>query len=167
MCYIEAARIEKYLNSPVIWEALSPPKQIKKYLVTSEAVSHAFETSSDLMASASDHVAYLLDNQVHYMAYQGNLDLACNTAGNLRWADSLRWKGQVEFTSKALRPWSAAVAATGSIETVGTMKEVSIFTKDGAKIPSRFAIVTVNDAGHFVRPLQLLMLEINDMVDDN
>ncbi|KAJ5610852.1 carboxypeptidase Y [Penicillium lagena] len=150
ICYIEAARIEKYLNSPTIWKALSPPKQIKKYLVESETVSHAFETSSDLMTSASKYVAYLLENQVHYMAYQGNLDLACNTAGNLRWADSLRWKGQVEFASKALRPWSAAVAGTGRNETVGTMKEVSIFATDGAEIPSRFAIVTVDDAGHFL-----------------
>lgn len=167
LCYIEAARIEQYLNSEIIWKALSPPKQIKKYLITSEAVSHAFETSADMMTPSSEHVVYLLENQVHYMAYQGNLDLACNTAGNLRWADSLRWKGQAEFASKALRPWSAAVAATGRNETVGTMKEVSIFATDGAAIPSRFAIVTVNDAGHFVRPLRWLVLESKDMVDDN
>lgn len=84
-----------------------------------------------------------------YLAYQGNLDLACNTAGNLRWANSLVWKGQAEFASKALQPWKSVLAKSGKNETVGTMKEVRIRTGE-AETESRFAIVTVNDAGHFV-----------------
>lgn len=42
------------------------------------------------------------------------------------------------------------VASTGKNETVGTMKEVRVRTSETAEIESRFAIVTVNDAGHFV-----------------
>lgn len=102
------------------------------------------------MTSTDDQIRYLLENQVHYLAYQGNLDLACNTAGNIRWSNSLVWKGQAEFLSKSLQPWKSVVSATGKIETVGTMKEVWVRTSDTAETASRFAIVTVNDAGHFV-----------------
>lgn len=143
-CYIEATRIDTYLNTPTVWSALSPPKQIDKYNISSDAISKSFETSSDLETSTDDQVAYLLENHVHFLAYQGNLDLACNTAGNLRWANSLVWKGQPEFASKALRPWKHGN------KVVGTMKEVWIQASDDADIESRFAIVTVDDAGHFV-----------------
>ncbi|KAJ5104368.1 alpha/beta-hydrolase [Penicillium alfredii] len=150
ICYIEAARIEQYLNSPRVWNALSPPKQVKKYKIDSDAVARAFGTTSDTMTSASDLVAFLLENQVHYLAYQGNLDLACNTAGNLRWADSLRWKGQAEFTSKPLQPWKSVLAATGVNETVGKMKAIQVRVSGHADTPSRFAIVNVDDSGHFL-----------------
>lgn len=103
-----------------------------------------------MATSSSDQVAYLLQNQVHYLAYQGNLDLACNTAGNLRWANSLVWNGQPEFSSKSLQPWKSVIASSGKNETVGMMKEVRVRTSNTAEIESRFAIVTVNDAGHFV-----------------
>lgn len=150
MCYIEAARIERYLNTPTVWNALSVPKRIDKFNVTSDAVFRSFERSSDLETSTSDQVAFLLQNHVHYLAYQGNLDLACNTAGNLRWANSLVWKGQPEFASKPLQPWKSVDAATGRAEIVGTMKEVRVRVSDTAETESRFAIVTVDNAGHFV-----------------
>lgn len=150
ICYIEAAWIEIYLNTPKIWNALLPPKQIKRYNITSENISRSFERTADLETSTDDQVTYLLQNQVHYLAYQGNLDLACNTAGNLRWANSLVWKGQAEFAAKSLKPWKSVVAATGKEEVVGTMKEVRVRTSDDANIESRFAIITVDDAGHFV-----------------
>ena len=102
------------------------------------------------MTSSSDQVAFLLQSGIHYMAYQGNLDLACNTAGNLRWANSLAWKGQAEFASKSLQPWHSIVAATGKNETVGKMKEVRIRVNDKSEHELRFAIVTVDNAGHFV-----------------
>lgn len=151
ICYIEASWIQEYLNTPKIWDALSPPKQIKQYNITSERISNSFQKTADLETSTDDQVTYLLQNQVHYLAYQGNLDLACNTAGNLRWANSLVWKGQAEFASKSLKPWKSVVAATGKEEVVGTMKEVLVRTSDDAEIESRFAIVTVDNAGHFVR----------------
>ncbi|KAJ5535891.1 hypothetical protein N7513_009077 [Penicillium frequentans] len=150
ICYIEAAWIQEYLNTPKIWDALSPPKQIKLYNITSDRISNSFQKTADLETSTDDQVTYLLQNQVHYLAYQGNLDLACNTAGNLRWANSLVWKGQAEFASKSLKPWKSVVAATGKEEVVGTMKEVRVRTRDDAEIESRFAIVTVDNAGHFL-----------------
>ncbi|GFF82334.1 carboxypeptidase Y [Aspergillus lentulus] len=149
MCYIQAVRVEQYLNSPAVWEALSPPKQITEYKMVSEAVIQAFAKTSDVMTSTSELVTSLLANQVHFLAYQGNLDLACNTAGNLRWAHSLPWKGQTEFTSKPLRPWRSLVAATGQKETVGTTKEVRVRVGE-AEIESRFALVTVDGAGHLL-----------------
>lgn len=127
-----------------------PPEQIKEYKHTSESVDRSFQTTADNMTSTSDLVVFLLENQVHFLAYQGNLDLACNTAGNLRWANSLPWKGQVEFTSKLLRPWTSVVAATDRNEVVGNMKEVQVHVSSSADIASRFAIVTVDNAGHLV-----------------
>lgn len=102
------------------------------------------------MISTSDLVAFLLANQVDVLNYQGNLDLACNTAGNLRWAHSLSWKGQVEFASKSLQPWLSVIAATGRNEVVGSMKEVNIRMSEDSNVTSRYAFVTVDDAGHMV-----------------
>lgn len=149
-CYVEANRIKDYLNSKVIWDALSPPKQVRSYELESESVIYAFEQRLDERTPTSSLVRTLLENQVDVMNYQGNLDLACNTAGNLRWANALPWKGQVEFASKPLMPWSSVVAATGKSETVGSMKEVNIRMSDSTDATSRYAFVTVNDAGHLV-----------------
>ena len=150
MCYIEAVRIQHYLNSKVIWDALSPPKQIKKYKLDAGSVFLAFAQGSDMMTSTSSLVDFLLANQVHIMNYQGNLDLACNTAGNLRWAHALPWKGQVEFASRPLQPWKSVIAATGKNETVGTVKEVNVRMSDSTNVTSRYTFVTVNNAGHLV-----------------
>lgn len=150
MCYIESIRIQQYLNSKVVWDVLSPPKQVKKYEIAAESVTIAFAQGSDGMTSTSSLVEFLLANQVHIMNYQGNLDLACNTAGNLRWAHALPWKGQVEFASKPLQPWRSVVAATGKNDTVGTTKEVNVRMSDSTNVTSRYAFVTVNDAGHMV-----------------
>ncbi|KAJ5096593.1 carboxypeptidase Y [Penicillium angulare] len=150
LCYIQGAWIDQYLNSKKVWDALSPPDHIKRFNLTSFAISEAFEKTSDEQTSTDYQVRYLLENQVSYLAYQGNLDLACNTAGNFRWSNSLVWKGQAEFSSKYLQPWKSIVSATGKNETVGTMKEVRVRTSESTEAESRFALVTVNDAGHFL-----------------
>lgn len=149
-CYIETVRIQHYLNSKVIWDALSPPKLIKRYEIAATSVALAFAQGSDMMTSTSDQIEFLLANQVHILNYQGNLDLACNTAGNLRWAHALPWKGQVEFASKPLQPWRSVIAATGKNDTVGTMKEVNVRMSESTNVTSRYAFVTINDAGHMV-----------------
>ena len=158
-CYIEALRVQEYLNSKVIWDALSPPKQVNEFKLEAQSVVTAFAQGSDQMTATSSLVEFLLANQVHVMNYQGNLDLACNTAGNLKWAHGLPWKGQVEFTSKPLQQWSSVVAATGRNETVGTMKEVEVQMSDVTKGTSRYAFVTVDGAGHLVS--HSLLLEVH------
>ncbi|KAB8255071.1 alpha/beta-hydrolase [Aspergillus pseudonomiae] len=147
ICYVQAAHIQQYLNSPAVWAALLPPKQITEYKFVSDNVIQAFDTTSEGMTSASDLVVFLLSHGVHFLAYQGNLDLACNTAGTLRWANALRWKGQVAFESKPLHPWMST--AIGRNETVGTAKEVQVRV-DSHGETVRFALVTVDGAGHLV-----------------
>ena len=96
----------------------------------------------------------------------GNLDLACNTAGNLRWANSMPWKGQTAFAAKSIQPWSANV--DGKSQEVGYFKEVNIKMDPDSDKTTRFAFVTVNDAGHMVpmdRPevaLELLLTWLDD-----
>ncbi|CAG8107756.1 unnamed protein product [Penicillium salamii] len=147
LCYRKADYIGQYLNSPSVWNALSPPDEVKEFKLESSAVVGAFDTTPESMASSSDTVVFLLSRGIHFLVYQGNLDLACNTAGTLRWADSLSWKGQVEFASTPLRPWISTVA--GHNETVGTTKEVRVQMDNQAET-SRFAFITVDGAGHLV-----------------
>ncbi|KAJ5796446.1 carboxypeptidase Y [Penicillium psychrosexuale] len=148
LCYKKAGYIQEYLNSPAVWNALSPPDEVKEYKLESSAVVQAFGTTPEGMTSSSDAVVFLLSHGVHFLAYQGNLDLACNTAGTLRWADSLSWKGQVEFASTPLRPWTSTVA--GHNDTVGMTKEVRVKIDTQAETASRFAFVTVDGAGHLL-----------------
>lgn len=146
-CYQAADSVKKYLNSPAVWEALSPPEQVKEFTLESQAVVDAFGTTPEVMTTSSNEVLILLASGVHFLAYQGNLDLACNTAGTLRWANALPWKGQTEFASKSLVPWISNV--DGQNKTVGTTKEVQI-KLDGQDEASRFAFVTIDGAGHLV-----------------
>jgi cathepsin A (carboxypeptidase C) len=152
LCYKKAGHIQEYLNSPAVWNALSPPDEVKEYELESRAVVQAFGTTPEGMTSSSDAVVFLLSHGIHFLAYQGNLDLACNTAGTLRWADSLSWKGQVEFASTPLRPWTSTVA--GHNDTVGMAKEVRVKIGSQAETASRFAFVTVDGAGHLVSPFR-------------
>lgn len=162
MCYIEAALIERYLNSPSVWEALSPPQQVTEYKFVATSVIDAFAQSADGMVSSSKQIAFLLANNVDFLAYQGNLDLACNTAGNLRWANSLSWKGQTEFTAKPLLPWVSI--NSGSQEPVGLAKEIQVSVGEGTDETSRFAFVTVDNAGHLVSQSKIRREGFNDPV---
>lgn len=105
---------------------------------------------------STEEVEFLLANQIHIMNYQGNLDLACNTAGNLKWMHDIPWKGQAELSSKPLVPWKSVLASTGRNETVGRMKEVKIRVTDSATFATRYAFVTVDNAGHMVSLIVLL-----------
>lgn len=87
-------------------------------------------------------------NQIDVLVYQGNLDLACNTAGAKRWTANMPWKGQSAFTSKELKPWKSI--KDGEEVVAGTFKEVNIRMVDGDEKTTRFALVTVDGAGHMV-----------------
>lgn len=116
--------------------------------MSSQAVADAFNKTSDQMIPSDKHVIFLLENNVQFLAYQGNLDLACNTAGTLRWAHSLSWKGQAEFSAKELKPWTSMMKSKR--EVVGGTKEVNHIYSEG-RGPTRFAFVTIDRAGHLVR----------------
>lgn len=45
----------------------------------------------------------LLPSGIGVLFYPGNLSLACNTAGNTRWAEGKGWKGRLEFTAKVVQ----------------------------------------------------------------
>ena len=85
--------------------------------------------------------------------YQGNLDLACNTAGNLQWASTMQWKGQPAFVAQPKRIWKHEG------DEVGWFKEVKTKTASGRE--TTFAFATVNGAGHMVpldKPKEALAL---------
>ncbi|OQD83817.1 hypothetical protein PENANT_c015G03269 [Penicillium antarcticum] len=147
-CYKRSEYIQQYLNTPAVWDALSPPDEIKEYKLSSDAIEKSFQATPEMMSYSSDAVLLLLSRGVHFLAYQGNLDLACNTAGVLRWANSLSWRGQVEFSAKSLQPWTTNMG--GRDEVVGTTKEVQVYFDTHSKTASRFALVTVDRAGHLL-----------------
>jgi len=82
------------------------------------------------------------------MLVKGNLDLDCNTAGNLRWANSMSWIGGPAFSSLALSPWHAM--RSGENITAGMYKEVSIQINKESQHKTRFTFVTIAKAGHLV-----------------
>ncbi|KAF2029636.1 carboxypeptidase Y precursor [Setomelanomma holmii] len=153
LCYLEPERISEYLNLPWVFEALGVPKAVANYSIYSMDIAWAFALTYDAGISTQPQVLYLLDAGIDVLFYQGNLDLACNTAGNLQWANSMQWKGQPAFVAQPKRPWSV------DGEEVGWFKEVKVETASGRK--TTFAMSTVDGAGHMVpynKPKEALVL---------
>jgi cathepsin A (carboxypeptidase C) len=153
MCYPEIQRIQKYLNLPSVWEALNVPKAVGKYSILSLNITWAFAMTGDGVLSTQPQVLYLLEHGIDVLFYQGNLDLACNTAGNLQWANNMPWKGQPAFVAQPKRMWK------NEGEEVGWFKEVKTETASGRK--TTFAFTTVDRAGHLVpfnKPKEALAL---------
>lgn len=153
LCYPEIQNIEKYLNLPWVWDALNVPKAVGKYSVYSMDIARAFSLTNDGGLSMQPQVLYLLENGIDVLFYQGNLDLACNTAGNLQWASNMPWKGQPAFVAQPKRVWKLGD------EEVGWFKEVKTETASGRE--TTFAFATVNGAGHMVpfdKPKEALAL---------
>ncbi|EWZ33243.1 hypothetical protein FOCG_15578 [Fusarium oxysporum f. sp. radicis-lycopersici 26381] len=143
MCYKEAALIEKYLNSPKVFDALGVPSAVTNYSIASEDVAIAFTLGYDQEISTQSQILYLLNHDIDVLMYQGNLDLACNTAGNLRWSNSMPWKGQPEYVAQRPKSWGV-----GGDE-FGWYKEVKIKMGDDDK-KTTFSFATVDGAGHMV-----------------
>lgn len=153
LCYPEIPRIGEYLNLPWVYEALHVPKAVGNYSIFSEEVAIAFSLTNDMGISTQPQVLYLLESGVDVLFYQGNLDLACNTAGNLQWANSFPWKGQPAFVAQNKQTWK-----DGKHE-IGWFKEVKVVTASGRG--TTFALSTVDGAGHLVpfdKPKEALAL---------
>jgi cathepsin A (carboxypeptidase C) len=147
-CYANTGLIQDYLNLESSFSALSIPKQIKNFTVGSDDIARAFELTNDLGISLIPQVQYLLASQIDILIYQGNLDLACNTAGAKRWTASMPWKGQAAFISLDLKPWKSE--KDGKEVVAGKFKEVNVKMVDGDEKKTRFALVTIDGSGHMV-----------------
>jgi cathepsin A (carboxypeptidase C) len=147
-CYLEAALIQRYFNLNTTFAALGVPSSIEEFEIYSKSVSGAFDNTNDFEMSLTPQLQYLLANQVEILIYQGNLDLAGNTAAAKRWTARMPWKGQPAFTSQELQPWKSVVS--GEEKVVGTFKEVWIQMVAGDEKRTRFSLVTINGAGHLV-----------------
>ncbi|KAF5021100.1 hypothetical protein F66182_6859 [Fusarium sp. NRRL 66182] len=143
LCYKESALIQKYLNLPHVWQALGVPDVLTHYSIYSWNVSEAFELGFDTGISTQSQILYLLENGVDVLLYQGNLDLACNTAGNLKWSNSMAWKGQPAYVAQPQKPWGAHG------DEIGWYKEVKIKMGNTDK-ETTFSFATVDGAGHMV-----------------
>ncbi|KAH7139984.1 Alpha/Beta hydrolase protein [Dactylonectria estremocensis] len=148
LCYTEVLVIEDYANSPEMRAALNIPKEFKNFTILNADIHELFWKGNDLFVNTAIEVKYILDAGIDVLVYNGNLDLACNTAGNLRWTEKLPWAGQAEFVSQSMQPWYAP--KDGEIVLAGTMKEVRALTTPTSTKPSRFSFVTVDRAGHMV-----------------
>lgn len=147
-CYRRTDMIEKYLNLESSLNAIGVPSDVHNYSVASAEVSTAFALTSDIGISTMPELHYLLTNQIDVLIYQGNLDLACNTAGAKRWTSNFQWKGQAEFNSKELKPWKST--ADGKETKAGLFKEVNIKMVEGDEKRTRFAFITIDGSGHMV-----------------
>ena len=148
LCYPQSSRIQEYLNTSAVFEALGVPSDVKEFHIISYQVNLAFEEAGDIGITMKPELEYLLANQIDVLIYQGNLDLACNTAGAKRWTANMPWKGQAAFTSEDLRPWSSGEGEEKKV--AGRFKEVNVRMVEGDEKTTRFALVTVDRAGHMV-----------------
>lgn len=146
LCYAAALDIQEYINKPTTWRALEFPETVTNFSIESTQVSSAFEAGIDLFSPVMNEIRFALESGVDVLIYNGNLDLGCNTAGNLRWAESLSWNGQAEFVSQDPKPWFSTVDGGG--RQAGRYKEV--FARTGGSEEGRFAFVTVDRSGHMV-----------------
>ena len=147
-CYKSALDIQDYMNTPSVWSALDVPGAVSNFSLISTDVYDLFASGNDIYVSTTKKVKYALENGVDVLVYNGNLDLACNTAGNLRWTEQLSWSGQAEFAGQGLRPWYAP--RNGAVVEAGAMKEVNVVGTPGNSKTSRLSFVTFDRAGHMV-----------------
>lgn len=161
-CYPETNLIEEYMNTKLVWNALEPPSAVKNYTIFSPAVAWAFGLAGDEGLTTQPQVQYLLHKGIDVLFYQGNLDLACNTAGNVRWTNSMPWKGQTAFAAKPLKPWKAM--RDGEELDVGTFKEVYVQTDPNNAKTTRFSLVTIDKSGHMVRRRPAKIDQIADLL---
>ncbi|KAK2054456.1 alpha/beta-hydrolase [Colletotrichum caudatum] len=149
ICYGAGEGIETYINSDRIWAALEIPAEVaRNFSLISWDVNSAFELAGDTSLTTEAEVKYILESGVDVLIYNGDLDLACNTAGNVRWTNRLSWAGQVEFNAKELEPWFAAKG--GERVLAGKWKQVTKPARGGGGRETRFAFVTVKGSGHMV-----------------
>lgn len=146
-CYLGVLDIERYMNTPSVWSSLDVPSPVANFSLMSMDIHNMFTAGNDLYVNTAKEVHYVLQEGVDVLVYNGNLDLACNTPGNLRWSERLAWAGQAEFVAQDLQPWYAT--RDGEEVQAGTMKEVKA-SVPGKKEPARFSFVTFDYAGHMV-----------------
>jgi len=147
-CYHATTRVERYLNSEFVWKALGVRPGAKKYSAGNNEILYAFLTTNDEGISMRPQIEYILLTGIDVLIYQGKLDLACNTAGNLRWTTNMPWKGQAAFDAKSLEPWELVLPGQKATK-AGEFKEVQIQMLEGQK-KTRFAFLTIDGAGHMV-----------------
>lgn len=147
-CYNAVLDIQSYMNTPSVWSALGVPEAVANFSLMSTDIHDSFLRGNDMYITTAKEVQYVLEEGVDVLVYNGNLDLACNTAGNLRWTERLPWAGQAEFVSRDLEPWYAS--KDGEVIEAGATKEVAVLAAPGNTKKSRFSFVTFDRAGHMV-----------------
>ncbi|KAK7420506.1 hypothetical protein QQX98_002704 [Neonectria punicea] len=147
-CYLGVIGIQDYMNTPAVWSMIEPPAAVTNFSIMSFDISKAFLAGADMYVNTAREVKYVLEEGgVDVLIYNGNLDLACNTAGNLRWMERLSWRGQAEFVARDMREWESP--KDGETVVAGTMKEVTAAVRGGDG-KARLGFVTVDAAGHMV-----------------
>lgn len=147
-CYMGVLDIQDYMNTPSVWSSIDPPKNVANFSIMSFDIHTAFLAGVDMYINTEREIKYVLEQGgIDVLIYNGNLDLACNSPGNLRWMERMSWKGQAEFVAERMREWKSP--KDGGVVVAGTMKEAtaSVAGGDGT---ARLAFVTVDRAGHMV-----------------
>lgn len=133
--------VARYLDAPNLRAALNVDERVGPWQMCNFDVNAAFETSLDMVASFSAHVADLLDAGIRVLIYAGDADLECNWSGNLAWMRALEWEGASAFN--AANPRALTGGSSGG--------EGADSTSAGEVIDAgSFTFVRVFNAGHMV-----------------
>lgn len=106
------------------------PSVCGTYTDESNAVYEALTT--DFMQSVAPKVAYLLENNLPVMLYNGQDDIICNSPNQQNWVGNLNWTHQTDFYNTEFNVW-----VYENQTMAGLMKQNSGLT-----------FVVVNKAGH-------------------
>lgn len=118
LCYLEAAKIKDYLNTPET-RTLLGVESPNNFTSCSSDVGRAFNSHLDKYAvPAHFHVAALLERGVRVLIYAGTYDWQCNWVANKLFADRLECVSPICLPPRAMadpRPfWPGGPGRTGT-----------------------------------------------------
>ncbi|KAJ3411561.1 hypothetical protein HDV05_002030 [Chytridiales sp. JEL 0842] len=141
-CYPILKDAEVFLNNPDVQKVLGVNRPFK---TCSDTVSRRFVMTADGAKSYDGDVAYLLEEGVKVLVYNGDADYACHWMGNVAWLNKMEWSGAEGFRNAKLLPWSLSEEdgnASGEFRTFGNLTWLRIY-EAGHMVPYDQPIVSL------------------------
>ncbi|KAK2728892.1 carboxypeptidase y [Colletotrichum kahawae] len=134
LCYKEADWIAEYLNSSFVKNQLGVAANTSFDIIDFE-LGQYFEESGDMSLDTVAWAGDLLDQGYKVLAYAGNKDWFCNSAGEKNLVHNIRWRHQPAFQAREYQPYRQ------NGRSIGTFKQ-----------ERGLSLVEMFDAGHMVPP---------------
>ncbi|XP_038696161.1 serine carboxypeptidase-like [Tripterygium wilfordii] len=121
-CY-DFSRMMKFLRKKIVMAALGVAKH--KFFPCSYVVYKAM--SADWMKNLEVGIPSLLEDGIKVLIYVGNKDLICNSLGNSRWVEAMKWSGQENYGVTPIIPFVVGNADAGKLKNYGPLTFLEIY----------------------------------------